>query len=220
MVVEADVKTEVTVEEWDFIRGELEALLKTKQKKNEDLPAYALRLALGAADDKKITDEQWEDLDEERTQKWVNGAIILSEKNQPVPLPAELLEAAPDADADADDEGDEPEQGEVDGDEEEEEAPASAPKRKAGRAASTKKDAKPGKPKRAASSTSKGRPSALDKKAPITILVKPSPYKKGSKIDGRYALLAKRKTVGAALEAGVGSGYVRYFAEHGVIKIG
>jgi hypothetical protein len=86
--------TAVTTEQWDAIRAELEKLLKIKQKAGESLPDYAVRLAKAGIDPKKVSDDDWNTLDEDTTQKWLNGASIALEKGEQIALPPGSYDAA------------------------------------------------------------------------------------------------------------------------------
>lgn len=94
--------TEVSAEQFVAIRADLEKLLKTAQKPKESLVNYAVRLAKTTADPKRVTDDDWETLDEQ-TQMWVNGMIDADEKGGAPTLPLGVKDEVASEDAVASD---------------------------------------------------------------------------------------------------------------------
>lgn len=192
-----------------------------------------------------LTDEQWEDLDED-TQHWCNAATKAADSDKPIPVPAGMED-------DDDDEEEEakptkrvkakakangaskpaakPAKGkakakvaEEEDDEEEDEAPKKPAKVKAkGKPAKAAKAEKPAKKK------GKGKGGLTGKRARlytddqrIVVIVKGNPKREGTNAYDRFALYEKGKkgmTVKAALAAGVNSGDLKYDVDHEFITI-
>lgn len=213
--------TEVTGEQFKAIRADLEALLDTKQKPNEDLPTYARRLVEKAGDPKFVTDSEFDSL-KELTQEWVNGGVAAIEGKQEFPLPPDEDDAS-DGDDDAAEDASSSEA-------EEEEAAMAATTRKAPakKAAAKKTAAKKAPAKKAATKktaakktngAARGRPALFSLDAKITPLKKQNPYRDGSKGAGWYGKYKKGMTVEAAVKAGVPRAQVRFDLNHGNISV-
>lgn len=219
---EQDMLTEVNAEQWAAIQPDLEKLLKIKRKDGETLLAYATRLAKAANDPKRVTDDAWNDL-QEVTQQWINGANVLDEKGEPVPLPpgaAEAEAAAQEGSGKASD-GDEPTTGR--------EGPGKgkAPGPNAGKAAKPKKPAKPARPAKEAKpakpakeakpakpvkkddAKSRGRPTLFSNEDVITIKNK-EPFRAGTASAIGFSKIKNGMTVNKAIEAGTPRRLIRW----------
>lgn len=203
-----DILTEVTAEQFATVREELEALLKTKQKKGEDLPEYAARLAKMAADPKKVSDDDWEGLSETPTQKWVNGANVALEAREQVPLPPGT---------DDGDEGDDVDEAEEAAAKEAAKAPRTTRGRSAKKQETPAKKAKAAAPKKqktpakkaVAGGKPRGRPRLFSDDDIITVKEK-EPFRAGTMSAKGFALLKTGMTVKKAVAAGTTRRLIRW----------
>lgn len=199
--------TAVTAEQWAVILPDLEKLLKTKQKAGEDLSAYALRLVKMASDEKKVSDDDWETL-EDVTQMWVNGSKVADEKGEPPLLPPGVVGAPADA---------------ASGETEPAEATkapaktANGSKAPAKKAVAKKVPAKKAAAKKAAAKKtpaksgekSRGRPTLFSDADKITIKQK-EPFRAGSASAIGFAKMKTGMTVEKAIEAGTPRRLIRW----------
>lgn len=217
----ADIVTKVTAAQWSRIREDLEALLEIQQKDDEDVGAYALRLARRANDANVVSDDDWDTL-EELTQCWVNGAIDAADKGKPIPLPPELL-ATP-----AEEESPPPNKAsrkkKVIAKKASGEAPAAEcsaepaeeppePKKSKGRRGAAV-------PTPRSSGGTRGRRLKHGEDAIIVIASPDNPHREGAKDHGKFVQLKRYagKSLGKAIAAGVEPSYIRYLEKRSLVS--